>query len=192
VVARLESTATVLQVDLKLMRPISADRASLLQGALRPLGQQLIVGSQAHWNLRKLDEVPVAFDPTLQWCYSSTVSVGLPRMRGVHGMWDDSIIAGSRHFSAAEYVEQRIVDLRGLLPSAVEWMVDIPTIRHVGALGVRLGVRLAEDGCALAAWTLHADDSDLEKATRGLFKEGVSTIISDAPEAVAAAAVGRL
>ncbi|MEX2081560.1 MAG: glycerophosphodiester phosphodiesterase family protein, partial [Dehalococcoidia bacterium] len=68
VVGAMEAGPTRLQVDLKLMRPITEGRARALVGALEPLGGNVIVGTQAHWNLRPLGEagLPIAFDPTLQ------------------------------------------------------------------------------------------------------------------------------
>ena len=123
VVDLMRGSGTVLQVDLKLMRPISPGRAAALKTALAPLGDQVIVGSQAHWNLRQLAPVPVAFDPTLQWHYNPARPVGAegPRAMGVHGLWDDAPLAAIRQASAEEYIESRIRDLRGLLPAGGAW-----------------------------------------------------------------------
>jgi glycerophosphoryl diester phosphodiesterase len=182
---------TVLQVDLKLSRPITEFRARQLQSALLPLGDRVIVGSQAHWNLRALQDVPVAFDPTLQWCFSAAAP-GLPRTLGVHGLWDDSPMAANARFEPEEYLEHRIRDLRGLLPNAVEWMVDIGTVLKIAELGVPLGERLRRNGCALAAWTLHAEDEGLAGTLKRLFKTGVETVITDAPGVAAKAAAALL
>jgi len=187
VVDTLAGTRTVLQVDLKLMRPISDARAAALTAALEPLGSQLVVGSQAHWNLRRLRGLPVAFDPTLHWHYAPGRRQGLvPRTLGVHGLWDDSPVALNRQFSPPEYVEARVQDLRALLPEAVEWMVDIPTINHLGTLGVGLGHRLARDGCALAAWTLTGRTPGRKECLAGLFGHGAETVITDIPALAAA------
>ncbi len=192
VVDVMAGSKTVLQVDLKLTRPITDQRVDKLTKALRPLGDRVLVGSQAHWNLRKLDDVPVAFDPTLHWVQSASPP-GLPRTLGVHGLWDDSPIAGNPRFTPEEYVEARIDDLVGLVPRAVEWMVDIGTTRKFGDLGISLGDRLAKRGVALAAWTLSGTKAGATATVSRLFELGVETVIADVPEPVARlASVNRL
>jgi glycerophosphoryl diester phosphodiesterase len=64
-------------------------------------------------------------------------------------------------------------------------MVDIRTILHLATLGVPLGERLGQDGCELAAWTLHAETESRALVARRLFELGVTTIITDAPLVVA-------
>ena len=182
VVDLLRGSQTMLQVDLKLMRPISASRASLLKDVLRPVADQLIVGSQAHWNLRRLDGLPVAFDPTLHWHYAPERTYpGSPHTAGIHGLWDDSPLAAIPHATAEEYVLTRIEDLRGLVPQATEWMVDIRTILHLASLGVPLGLELERHGCELAAWTLRADTPDRPAALAGVLAAGATTVITDVP-----------
>lgn len=184
--------SALLQVDLKLMRPISAGRARALEEALRPVEGQVLVGSQAHWNLRHLRGVPVAIDPTLQW-HADGGRGGhiVPRSRGVHGLWDDAPLAANARATAMEYVESRVADIRGLLPAAIEWMVDIATIEHLAQLGVPLGDVLAAHGVALAAWTFHGTEPEPGELLSRLFGAGARTVITDAPLAAAAHA-GRL
>ncbi|MGE3074111.1 MAG: glycerophosphodiester phosphodiesterase [Dehalococcoidia bacterium] len=184
VVDALRGSSTLLQVDLKLMRPITPARTSALLGALKSLDQQVIIGSQAHWNLRSLTGVPLAFDPTLHWHYDPERKA-LPRNMGVHGLWDDSPLAGIPHASADAYIEHRVQDLLNLFPQAVEWMVDIRTIQHVNVLGTNLAERLAQANCALAAWTIHEDTPERNALVRRLCDMGVETFISDVPPIVA-------
>lgn len=187
VVERLSGTDTILQVDLKLMRPISAARARSLEAVLEPLGANVIVGSQAHWNLRELRGVPVALDPTLHWHYApARRTVRPPHTLGVHGLWDDSPLALDRQVRAADYIEARITELRALLPSAVEWMVDIATINYLGRLGVNLGSRLRAEDCSLAAWTLKETTPRRAECLVSLFELGAETVITDAPLVLAA------
>jgi glycerophosphoryl diester phosphodiesterase len=195
VVAAMAGSPTLLQVDLKLMRPLSERRLHLLAGAIAPLGAQALVGSQAHWNLRPLRDwgVPVAFDTTLQWYHDAgRTRAGLtPSRRGLHGLWDDAPIAHIPAFGARDYAEARIDDLAALLPGAVEWMVDIATVRHLGALGVSLGAELAHRGIALAAWTMRDTGPDTSTALlRELFALGATTIITDDAAALAGYARG--
>jgi hypothetical protein len=179
----------MLQVDLKLMRPISDERVAGLSRALRPMRDRLIVGSQAHWNLRRLGALPVAFDPTLHWHYAPGRRADLlPRALGIHGLWDDSPLAMNRQVRAPEYLEARVQDLRGLVPEAREWMVDIPTIQHLGSLGFSLGRRLSEEGCSLAAWTLRESTPSRKECLAGLFALGAETVITDVPLLAAAEA----
>lgn len=186
VVLALQGSPTVLQVDLKLSRPITARRAELLEAALQPISGHVLAGSQAHWNLRALKSVPIALDPTLHWVYSKA-SPGIPRNLGIHGLWDDSPIASNGRFSARQYLEVRVDDLLALLPNAVEWMVDIETLFKIEDLGMRLGDHLRERGVALAAWTLRENRPERAETLRRLFSLGAETIITDIPEAAAAA-----
>lgn len=191
VVDCMRGSSTLLQVDLKLMRPITERRAAALCAALVPMGGHVIVGSQAHWNLRRLADVPIAFDPTLNWNYEPARSgPGMPRSRGVHGFWDDSPLAGVPYASPEQYIEARVTDLRALLPNAVEWMVDIPTVLRLQELGVQLGERLLADSCSLAAWTLRRGSPAMAGTLRGLFGAGCETVITDAPVDAAEAAAG--
>jgi len=184
VVDVMRGSSSLLQVDLKLLRMISAERAERLLAALAPLGDRLIVGSQAHWNLRRLRGVPIAFDPSLHMRYEpGREAPGIPRTMGVHGMWDDMPIAANPHLSAVDYLESRFEDLRGILPAATEWMVDIATILQMGQIGLPLGQRLAEHGCGLAAWTLRGISPETPELLRRLFDLGTTAVITDDPVA---------
>lgn len=172
---------TILQVDLKLMRPLSTARRNALVSALEPLGAQVLVGSQAHWNLRRLGDLRVALDPTLQWHYSPERRAGLvPARLGIHGLWDDAPIAAIPHTSTSEYFDARIADLVGLLPEAVEWMVDIETLRYLAREGCLLGEELHARAIELAAWTM--PDAGAEASATllmELFALGADTVITD-------------
>jgi glycerophosphoryl diester phosphodiesterase len=185
VVDAIRHTSTILQVDLKLMRPISRPRFERLAGALAPVREHCLIGSQAYWNTRPFAEAGfrVALDPTLQWHYKPQRSgEGLsPARLGLHGLWDDAPEAHIRGFEAGDYVDARVRHLLRLGP-AVEWMMDFATIRHLGALAAPLGHLLGASGVELAAWTVN----DIGFAqTRPLLDEllqlGVTTIITDSP-----------
>ena len=192
VVDRTRGSGCVLQVDLKLMRVITPARARALERALAPVRDHVLVGSRAHWNLRRLRGLPLALDPTLQW-HSDAGRDGnvFPKSAGLHGMWDDAPLATNPNVPAGEYIASRIDDLHGLLPSAVEWMVDIATIEHLGALGTSLGDELHGRGVALSAWTLHANEDDPAALLSRLYRAGVETVITDVPLAAARAAASR-
>jgi glycerophosphoryl diester phosphodiesterase len=189
VVDAMRGGETLLQVDLKLMRPISPERVEQLAEALAPLGGRVLIGSQAQWNLHAFAErgFRVAFDPTLQWHHAPNRSPGLtPSRLGVHGLWDDAPLAHIRHATPRQYVDGRLRDLAGLLPGAVEWMVDIATLRHLASLGCLLGEELAAHGRELAAWTVrdHGEESTT-KVLEEMFALGATTVIADDPDVVA-------
>jgi len=188
------ASRTLLQVDLKLMRPISPGRCRALEEALRPVAGQVLVGSQAHWNLRMLRGLPVAIDPTLHWhADGGRGGLTVPRQRGAHGLWDDAPLAMNARATARSYVESRVADIQGLLPAATEWMVDIATVEHLAGIGAPLGTILDEYGVALAAWTLHESEPDPGARLARLFAAGARTVITDAPiwAAGCAAALNR-
>ncbi len=183
VVGALEGSETILQVDLKLSRPMSERRRLALQEAIRPLGDRVMVGSQSHWNLRALEVPRIALDPTLHWAFAKSPP-GIPHTMGVHGLWDDSPIAGNARFTAMEYLEARMEDIHSILPNASEWMVDFGTVLKMGELGMNLGEALRRRGCALAAWTIHRDVARPRELLQRLFGLGVETVITDVPELV--------
>lgn len=189
VVDRARGSGCVLQVDLKLMRAITPQRARALEQALAPVRDHVLVGSQAYWNLRRLRGLPLALDPTLQWHAGGARNGNVsPRSAGLHGMWDDAPLAANPNVTAAEYVASRIEDLRGLLPPAVEWMVDIATIEHLAGLGANPGDELGRWGIALSAWTLRGDETRPADLLHRLYRAGVETVITDVPLTAARAA----
>lgn len=193
VVDRVRGSGTFLQVDLKLRPPISRERVQRLAEALMPLAGRCFVGSQAHGNLRAIAEsgVPVAFDPSLRWHYwpGRPATSCIPARLGLHGLWDDSPLAQIPGTTARDYCEARLRDLLGLAPAAVEWMVDIGTLRHLASLGFPLGLELAQHGIALSAWTMRDDGPQSSRETlRALFALGAETVITDHPPSLAACA----
>jgi len=194
VVDAMQGASTILQVDLKAMRPLSSARLAALARALEPVRDRVLIGSQAHWNLRGLHEAgyAVALDPTLQWHYRpGRNGDGLvPARLGVHGLWDDAPLADIPRVPALDYLAARTDDLLALLP-AVEWMVDYETLLYMARLGFPLGERLAERGVELAAWTLRDEGAGRSQPLlQALFDLGATTIITDDATALAAHAVG--
>ncbi len=189
VVDLVRGSETLLQVDLKLMRPISEARARALARALGSIRGQTLIGAQAHWNLPVFaaQGFRVALDPTLHWHYfPGRRGSGLsPSREGLHGLWDDAPLAHIPGVAAALYVRARINDLAGLVPVS-EWMVDQETCRHLARLGVALGDELGARGIELAAWTVA--DRGAEETTpllQELFGLGVTTVITDSPQGLA-------
>ena len=186
VVDTVRGSRTLLQVDLKLMRPITPARVELLTRALAPLGDQLIVGSQAHWNLRPLAPLPLALDPWLQFhARRGADDPPLPANRGIHGLWDDSPYARNPRFTAEEYIEARLEDTSQLLPQAREWMVDVATTEHIAGLGVELGGWLEARGCELAVWTFREATPHRAAIANRMAALGATTFITDCPELLA-------
>ncbi len=174
---------SLLQVDLKGLATLSAAQVARLASTLWPARDQVLIGSQAHWNLWALHEhgFRVAFDPTLQWHYRpARTGEGLsPARMGVHGLWDDSPLAQLAETPAGAYLEARVKDLIGLLPAA-EWMVDYGTLLHMRSQGFELGERLRQSGIGLAAWTVKDEgkEATLELLSR-LFGLGAETVITE-------------
>jgi glycerophosphoryl diester phosphodiesterase len=185
VVALAEDTSTLLQVDLKGLQPIPVERLDGLARVLEPVASHVIIGSQAHWNLRHLAALgfDVAFDTTFQWhALERREGDGLSPVRlGLHGLWDDSVLAHLPGVAAADYIDARVDDLLGMLP-AKEWMVDWRTLFHLQDLGCDLGLALRRRGVALAAWTLRDEgESETSRKAARLFALGAETVIAQAP-----------
>jgi len=181
---------TLLQVDLKLMRAMSPVREERLAGVMEPIRDRVLIGSQAHWNLRGLHArgFDVALDPTLQWHalerWDPGDGVG-PSRRGLHGLWDDAPLAHLPRVDARTYLESRVQDLLGLLPAS-EWMVDYRTLLHIRALGFDLGTELRRHGVELAAWTIRDEGPQVTPDLLAtLFSLGTTTVITDHAEQLA-------
>jgi hypothetical protein len=190
VVDAVRGSGTVLQVDLKGFVPYTRSQVAALAGALRPLGEGVVAGSQAHWNVRGLGAagIPIALDPTLHWHYApGRATTGLsPATLSRHGLWDDSPLAHLPELTFEAYAEARIADLLALV-RVVEWMVDCATLRFFASRGLRLGERLHEDGVRLAAWTVHDEGREATRALlHELFALGADVVITDAVPACAA------
>ena len=180
---------SLLQVDLKPMGLLSPERVGLLVKALEPISARVLVGTQAHWNLRPLASagVPIAFDPTLHWHAApwAAEETRNPGRMGRHGLWDDAPLAAMAGVETAGYIASRIEDLLALVP-AVEWMVDYRTLLHLEGLGCRLGDVLALRGVELAAWTIKdRGPAETGALARQMFRLGATTLITDAPVALA-------
>jgi glycerophosphoryl diester phosphodiesterase len=185
VVDTIRGSSLLLQVDLKATQPLSPAQTTTLARALEPVRDHVLVGSQAHWNLRFLgaEGFRIAFDPTLHWRYQEGPHVpGTdPKRRGLHGLWDDSPLAHLAGVDRAEYLSARIDDLLGLI-DVEEWMVDYETLFFLAANQLRLGEVLRANGVALAAWTIPDNGHEANRAMLGrLFDIGVETIISKSP-----------
>ncbi|GBD23172.1 hypothetical protein HRbin29_00829 [bacterium HR29] len=179
----------LLQVDLKRRGPMTPGEVRALAEVLRPLGPNVIVGSQAHWNLRMLatEGLTVAFDPWLHLRYVPSSAprwwtAGAPRRTGTWGFRDDAAYAGDRGWSFERYLAARLDDLLALVPGCVELMVDIGTILRIGELGLPLGRELAQRGVALAAWTVRSfrGQETIDLVCR-LLELGATTVITDVP-----------
>jgi glycerophosphoryl diester phosphodiesterase len=190
VVDLLRPGATVLQVDLKLTPPLSAERVRRLAAALVPLGERAFVGSQGHWNLVSLRAAGarVALDPMLHWHFNPARRVAglLPARAGLHGLWDDAPLAHLPGTAAPDYFAARLRDLLALVDGAMEWLVDYPTLLHLAGRGVPLGETLSSGGVALSAWTVKdRGPAQTQPLLQSLFAAGVDTIITDDVAALA-------
>jgi len=179
-----QGNATTLQLDLKLSGPMTAVQVDRVATAIKPLGKNVLLGTQAHWNLRPFVRhgIPIAFDPTLHWHYAPGREAALdPARVGLHGLWDDAPLAHMSGVAVLDYLGSRVDDLVALVP-AVEWMVDYQTIQYMAAAGFPLGRHLDERRVSLAAWTVNDfGPQETPALLAKLFEAGVSTIITDQP-----------
>jgi hypothetical protein len=194
---------TVLQIDLKAMRRLTAAQAWLLTDALVPLGKRALIGSRAWWNVRRFDpaQFTLAFDPTMLWFYyealpgqavneaeaaARRLALGyMPVRREAHGMFDDSPLAQLGH-AGPDYFAERLIDVLGLVPGVGELMVDHVTIRRMATFGFALGRELGKRGVELSAWTVKDEGVEITRPlVSELFALGATTITSSDPLAVA-------
>lgn len=191
VVDAVRGTPTQLQVDLKPLDPLTIGQRDSLMQAIRPLGDGVLLGSRAHWSLRAFADtgVALAFDPTLLLAFwdGGLAPGGIyPSRTGQHGFWDDHPTAHLPGLDAREYLAARVAGLCDLVPSAVEWMVNVETILAMARSGYRLGEELGDRGVELAAWTLIDGGQEVSgPLLRTLIDLDVTTFITDHPLALA-------
>lgn len=192
VIDAVRGSATLLHVDLKPLHPLTTGQRDSLLRVLTPLRDSVLLGSRADWSLRLFEGtgVRLAFDPTLliaSWGGLAAPGGIYPSRTSAHGFWDDHPIAHISGLEASRYLAARVVGLRGLVPSAVEWMVNVETILAMGRSGYRLGEELRAGGVELAAWTLIDGGQDVSgPLLRTLIDLDVTTFITDHPLALAA------
>jgi glycerophosphoryl diester phosphodiesterase len=193
--ALVNSTApSRLQIDFKNMIPFDSDEPlHRLIRLIEPLGDRVIVSTGADWQLRKLRK----FAPWLDLGLDIHFYIDwrpedwprhpeeYPRTRSAYaGYWDDHPIAMQRHWSTADYLEDRCQMLIGLVPKISTFYVNHYFLLQSIKDGFNWAEALHAAGIKLDAWTVDAGRNATAEDIEKLVESGVDQFTSNTPLAL--------
>lgn len=187
--------STRLQIDYKNVLPF-ADEEPLrrLVNLIEPLGERVIVSTGADWQLRRLHKfahwLELGFDVHfyIDWRLpQEEIDPRVPPFRpGAYGYWDDHILASERHWSTADYLEERCEHLVNAVPYASTFYIDHKLIAQSLDDGFNWAQALRARGVKLDAWTLDVGNPAAEANARRLLSVGVDQFTTNTPRELAA------
>lgn len=180
-----------LQIDYKAVLPTTDDEPlRRLIRLIAPLGERVLVSTEADWHLRKLRRLAawlnLGFDIGLYLDYRPNGSH--PRLPpynvGEYGYHDDHILSVQRLLPPADYLAERCEILLSAFPSASTWYVS----HHMIARGLEddfnMATWLHERGVKLDAWTLDADNAVTAENAPRLLAAGIDQFTTNTPRAL--------
>lgn len=189
-VLRQVSRPLKVQVDLKLLEPISREIATALLDALVPLRAnprlRVVIGCLADWNLRMLRRVEPAVEVGLDFAYYLDAPVDdlarIPLRVNAYGYLDDHPLGYRRLMSTAGYLEDRVEALVDLVPGASEFYVRKEFLFQ--ALADEFNpiqvIHSRRPGALVDVWTLYAREPDLGRTLTTVLEAGADQISSPA------------
>lgn len=186
---------TRLQLDFKNVVPFT-DKEPLLRLArlIEPLGERVIVSSEADWQLRRLRKLApwleLGFDIHFYIGWPDTARprdpAELPRQMGAYGYYDDHPLASRRVWVAAEYLADRCAALTTVLPDASTLYINHHFLAQSLDDGFNWAAALHAVGMKCDAWTLDCGDPVAEANARRLLAAGVDQFTTNTPLALRA------
>ena len=183
-----------LQLDLKNVIPFGTDGPlEQLVSLLRPLGERVLVSSNADWQLRRLRALAPWLDLGLdihfylEWRGNRQPSnpAAYPRQRGAYGYWDDHPIAQTRYWPTAAYLADRCGMLAGLVPGLSTFYISQSLLVQALDDGFNWADALHERQIKLDAWTLDATSPRAMENARRLYAAGVDQFTTNTPRQLA-------
>ncbi len=188
-----EYTGTRLQLDFKNTRPFLKDEPlHRLVQLIEPLGERVIVSTNADWQLRKLRQIApwldLGFDVHfyIDWRDSGdSIDPRVPPYRlGAYGYWDDHPLATTRLTSPAEYLADRCASMVGLVPRLSTFYVEHKLLAQSLDDGFNWAEALHEYGIKLDVWTLDVGNPRAETNARRLLAAGIDQFTTNTPKAM--------
>ncbi len=186
---------TRLQLDFKNVVPFTAEEPLLrLARLIEPLGERVIVSSEADWQLRRLRKLA----PWLELGFDIHFYIGwpdtshprdpaeYPRQLGAYGYYDDHPLASRRVWPAADYLADRCATLMALLPEASTLYINHRFLAQSLEDGFNWAAALHAAGMKCDAWTLDCGDPAAEANARRLLAAGVDQFTTNTPLALRA------
>ncbi len=196
VTAFLEGSATSrLQIDFKNMIPFDDDEPMhRLIKLIEPLGERVIVSTGADWQLRRLRKLAPWLDLGLDIHFyidwdprdGERSPDEYPRARSAYaGYWDDHPIALERHWTTAEYLEDRCEMLLGLVPKVSTFYISHYFLLASLNDGFNWAEKLHAAGIKLDAWTVDVGKNATAEDIQRLVASGVDQFTTNTPLALA-------
>lgn len=186
---------TRLQLDYKNVVPFADDEPLIrLARLIEPLGERVIVSSEADWQLRRLRRLApwleLGFDIHFYIAWSDMgyqrTPAEPPYRLGAYGYYDDHPLATRRTWPAADYLADRCAALLTQLPDATTLYINHRFLVQSLADGFDWVAALHAAGVKCAAWTLDCGDAVAEANARRLLAAGVDQFTSNTPLALRA------
>ncbi len=185
---------TRLQLDFKNVIPLPNDEPlHRLIKLIEPLGERVIVSSGADWQLRKLRKIAprlmLGFDAMwyIDWQPERKTRDPrtFPKRRGAYGYYDDHMLATERHWTVAEYLQDRCESLMALVPDVSAFYLEYPLIAQSLEDGFNWAESLHARGIKLDAWTLDVTNPIAVENAAKLLQAGVDMFTTNTPRALA-------
>lgn len=186
---------TRLQLDYKDVVPFTNDEPLIrLARLIEPLGERVIVSSEADWQLRRLRRLA----PWLELGFDIHFYIGWPdtsRQRdpaeppyrvGDYGYYDDHPLASRRIWPTADYLADRCAALMTQLPEATTLYINHRFLVQALEDGFDWAAALHAAGMKCDAWTLDCGDPAAEANARRLLAAGVDQFTTNTPLALRA------
>lgn len=182
---------TRLQLDYKNAIPFADDEPlERLVRLVEPLGDRVIVSSNADWQLRRLRRLAPWLDLGLDIHFAldwrppgrAVDPRAIPRNLGAYGYWDDHPLAWERHGPTARYLADRLGMLVGLVPGVSTFYVEHRFLVQSLDDGFNWAAELHREGIRLDAWTLDADKPLAVANARRLLAAGVDQFTTNTPD----------
>lgn len=185
---------TRLQLDFKNVIPFTNDAPlRCLVRLIEPLGDRVIVSSEADWQLRRLRQLAPSLDLGfdikfyLDWLTTrEREEERLPHRLGAYGYYDDHPLAIQRVWSTADYLAERCHTLVNLVPGISTIYIRHGMIARSLDDGFNWASALHDAGIKLGAWTLDVGNPIAEANVKRLLDARVDQFTSNTPVALQA------
>ena len=186
--------AARLQLDFKNVVPFTSDEPlRRLLTLVAPLGERVLVSTDADWQLRRLRVLApwlaLGFDimSYMDWetAHKLRDPREYPKRRGAYGYYDDHPLAEARVWTTAEYLADRCETLMGLVPSVSTFYVRHTFLVQSLDDGFNWAEALHRRGIKLDAWTMDVTHPIAVDNARRLFEAGVDQFTTNTPRALA-------
>lgn len=188
------SQQTYLQLDYKNVIPFPNDEPfQRLIKLIEPIGERVIVSSEADWQLRRLRKsapwLNLGLD--IKWyigwqpANETRDPRDFPRHLGVYGYYDDHLLSTTVYWPTAEYLRDRCESLMGIVPDVSVFYLEHTMVAQSLRDGFNWAEAVHQRGIKLDAWTMDVTNPVAVQNAQPLLEAGVDLFTSNTPQALA-------